>query len=156
MREAVISESAPVLLGLEGSTELGVIAQLIQLLADRSEVRDARELQRAVLERQKLQPPLLGKGVALPHARTVAVTELVVAVGRCREPVPFGPERIPIRLVFLYGVPVDGISVYLDAVSRLTRVLRIPATLEAMLTTTDEPQFRKLLPFLADKPRTTA
>jgi len=45
-----------------------VIKRMIQLLAGRAEVRDLRELERAVLERQKLQPPLLGDGVALPHA----------------------------------------------------------------------------------------
>ena len=146
MREAAISENPPVLLGLEAATELEVIERLIGLLAGRGEVRDVGELRRAVLERQKLQPPLLGSGVALPHARTNAVGELVVAVGRCREPVPFGPERVPIRLVFLYGVPAHGISVYLDAVSRLTRVLRDPAALEAMLTTTEEAEFRRLLP----------
>ena len=79
MSEAAISDSTPVLLGLEAANELGVIEQLTQALANRTEVRDTRELQRAVLERQKLQPPLLANGIALPHARTAAVTGLVVS-----------------------------------------------------------------------------
>lgn len=146
MPDAPIAASAPILLGLNESTEAAVIERLIQSLAGHPHVVDARELKRAVLERQQLQPPLLGNGVALPHARTPAVTELVMAIGRCREPVPFGPGRMPIRLVFLYGVPTHRISAYLDAVARLTRALRNPATLEAMLTTTDAAEFRKLLP----------
>ena len=147
MSEAAISDSTPVLLGLEAANELGVFEQLTQALANRTEVRDTRELQRAVLERQKLQPPLLANGIALPHARTAAVTGLVVAVGRCREPVPFGPERVLIRLIFLYGVPTRGISEYLDSVAQLMRVLKNPATLAALLTTTDEADFRRHLPY---------
>ena len=92
MPELQAADNTPVLLWMEDSTEETVIKRMIQLLAGRAEVRDLPGLERAVLERQKLQPPLLGNGVALPHARTTAVTEIVLAIGRCREPVPFGPD----------------------------------------------------------------
>ena len=145
MSERSISEHAPVWLDLAASSEEEVIRQLIGRLRDCAEVRDPEAFERAVLERQKLQPPLLGNGVALPHARTPAVTEMVLAMGRCREPVPFGPERVPIRLVFLYGVPARCITGYLDDVAHLTRSLRKPGTLEALLAARDEATFRSVL-----------
>ena len=145
MREANIAGGTPVLLGLEATTEQEVIGRLIGLLEGRAEVLDPKELERAVLQRQKLQPPLLGNGVALPHARTPVVTEMVLAIGRCREPVPFGPENVPIRLVFLYGVPAHCIGGYLDAVARLTRTLRKPGMLDALLAAEDEAGFLNLL-----------
>ena len=135
---------APVLLDLEESTELGVITRMLHLLQDRPEVTDPRKLERAVLERQKLQPPLLGNGVALPHARTPAVTEIVLAVGRCREAVPFGPEKTPIRLVFLYGVPAHCIAGYLAEVALLTRLLRKPGIIGGLLAAQDEANLRRL------------
>lgn len=145
MYERSIPEHAPVWLDLAASSEEEVILQLTGRLRDRAEVRDPEGFGRAVLERQKLQPPLLGNGVALPHARTSAVTDMVLAMGRCREPVPFGPERVPIRLVFLYGVPAHCIAGYLDAVAHLTRSLRKPGTLEALLAAHDEATFRSML-----------
>jgi len=137
--------SAPVVLELEASTEEGVIQEMIRMLADRSEVTDLKALEQAVLERQKLQPPLLGNGVALPHARTPVVTEMVMAIARCRDPVPIGPEKVPIRLIFLYGVPAHCIGEYLTAVARLTRLLRKPGILAALLAAEDEASFRELL-----------
>lgn len=144
MSDRQIPEHAAVFLDLAASSEEEVILHLTGRLRDRAEVRDPEAFERAVLERQKLQPPLLGNGVALPHARTPAVTEMVLAIGRCREPVPFGPERVPIRLVFLYGVPAHCIAGYLDAVAHLTRCLRKPGTLEALLAAKDEASFRNV------------
>jgi len=145
MPELQAADNTPVQLWMEDSTEATVIKRMIQSLAGRPEVRDLPGLERAVLERQKLQPPLLGNGVALPHARTTAVTEIVLAIGRCREPVPFGPDQVPIRLVFLYGVPTQCIGGYLAAVARLTRLLKTPGTLDALLTAPDEASFRQHL-----------
>lgn len=145
MSELRSADNTPVLLWMEDFSEEEVIKRMIQTLAGRPEVRDLPKLERAVLERQKLQPPLLGNGVALPHARTAAVTEMVLAIGRSREPVRFGPDQVPIRLVFLYGVPIQCIGGYLESVARLTRLLKTPGMLDALLTATDEETFRQHL-----------
>ena len=97
------------------------------------------------MERQKLQVPLLENGVALPHARTTAVTEIVAVIGRCQEPVAFGPDKVPVRLVFLYGVPLHYIREYLAVVAQLTRSLRTPGTLDALLAAEDDASFRRAL-----------
>jgi mannitol/fructose-specific phosphotransferase system IIA component (Ntr-type) len=145
MGETAILGNAPLLLNLEAATEEEVIRQMIRTLAERVEVLDSERLEVAVMERQKLQPPLLGNGVALPHARTSAVSEIVLAIGRCKEPVLFGPEEAPVRLVFLYGVPAHSISGYLAAVAQLTRMLRKPGVLANLLAAEDEATFREIL-----------
>ena len=145
MPELQLADDTPLLLWMEESTEGEVIKRMIQSLAGRAGVRDLKGLERAVLERQKLLPPLLGNGVALPHARTAAVTEIVLAIGRIKEPVPFGPDKVPVSLVFLYGVPTQCIGEYLAAVARLTRLLKTPGMLDALLTAPDEESFRQLM-----------
>ncbi len=139
------AETAPILLWVEDSSEDDVLKRMIRSLAGRAGILDLQDLERAVLERQKLQPPLLGNGVALPHARTPAVTEMVLAIGRCLESVPFGPDKVPVRLVFLYGVPAQCIGGYLNAVAHLTRLLKTPGTLDALLAAPDEASFRQHL-----------
>lgn len=145
VRELNTTGNALIVLGLEATTEEGVIKELIRALSGRPEVLDWQGLERAVLQRQQLQTPLLENGVALPHARTGTVSEMVMAIGRCTEPVAFGPENVPVRLVFLYGVPALCIGEYLAAVARLVRSLKRPSTLEALLTAQDAADVRRTL-----------
>ena len=146
MSQLGISGTIPVLLEMEGTTEEEVITEMIRALQGRAEVRDTGVFEQAVLERQKVHPPLLGNGVALPHARTSAVTEMVLVIGKCPAPVAFGPEQIPVKLIFLYGVPAPCISEYLASVAKLTGFLRQPGCLDQLLMTADEAGFRALLP----------
>ena len=146
MSQLGISGTIPVLLEMEGTTEEEVIREMIRSLEGRGEVRDAGFFVQAVLERQKVHPPLLGNGVALPHARTSAVTEMVLVIGKCRASVAFGPEQIPVKLIFLYGVPAQCISEYLASVARLTGFLRQSGCLDQLLMAADETSFRALLP----------
>jgi len=146
MSQLGISGPIPVLLEMEGTTEEEVIGEMIRSLQGRAEVRDAGVLEQAVMERQKVHPPLLGNGVALPHARTAAVTEMVLVIGKCPAPVAFGPEQVPVNLIFLYGVPAQCIREYLASVAKLTGFLRQPGCLDQLLLATDEASFRALLP----------
>jgi mannitol/fructose-specific phosphotransferase system IIA component (Ntr-type) len=145
MCELNTTGNALIVLGLEATTEEGVIKELIRALIGRPEVLDWQALERAVLRRQQLQTPLLDNGVALPHARSGTVSEIVMAIGRCAEPVAFGPEQVPVRLVFLFGVPAHCIGEYLAAVARLVRSLKRPGTLEALLAAQDEAEVRRIL-----------
>jgi mannitol/fructose-specific phosphotransferase system IIA component (Ntr-type) len=132
-----------VALGLASGSESELIREVAALLATDPAVTDHGRFVEAVLERQKLTPPLLGGGVALPHARTPAVSEIVFAAGRCREPVPFGAT--PVRLVFLFGVPPHRITEYLAMTAFLARRLRDPAVLEGLMQAPDVASFRALL-----------
>jgi nitrogen PTS system EIIA component len=137
-----ISSAAGVVLDLAAKTEEAAIRELM----DRTEADhpgvNAELWLKAVMERQKMLPPLLGRHVALPHARTAAVPELTLSVGRCRHEVAFGPEALPVRLIFLFGVPPDCISQYLGVVAQLTRLLKIPGRIDDLLLADNEASFR--------------
>lgn len=140
-----ISSAASVVLDLATKTEEGVIKELVERTAASHDGVDAGLWLKAVMERQKMLPPLLGGRVALPHARTSAVKQLTLSVGRCRHEVAFGPEALPVKLVFLFGVPPDCISQYLGAVAQLTRLLKVPGRVDHLLAAENEDTFRELL-----------
>ena len=73
---------APITLDLEAAGEEQAIRAVADLLAGKDGIRDQAAFVGAVLERQKINPPLLGSGIALPHARTAAVSEIVFAAAR--------------------------------------------------------------------------
>jgi len=107
---------------IEAVSDIQAIDAMLAALGRRSEVTDAAELRRAVIERQKMDPPLLPGGTAIPHARTDSVRSVVMAIATSPSPIMFG--EIPVRLMFLIGVPNAAAGEYLQITSFLARHLR--------------------------------
>ena len=85
------------------------------------DVLDPAALRAAVLERQKIDPPVLPSGIALPHGRTDSVRSLVIVVATADAPLPL--ENLDIQVIFLIGVPKAATVQYLELISFLTRQL---------------------------------
>jgi len=120
-------------------TDTGAIDELLSSLRDHPDVADANALRTAVLQRQKVDPPILPMGIAFPHARTDSVRALVLAIGICPEPVVFGDT--PVRLILLIGVPKAAIAEYLDLTSFLARHLRNRPVLDRLVEATSITEF---------------
>ena len=134
---------SPITLDLEAAGEEQAIRAAAALLEGKAGIRDHEAFIHAVLERQKINPPLLGSGIALPHARTPAVSEIVFAAARCRMPVDFSGTQV--SLVFLFGVPPDKIAEYLAMTAALARRLRDPQVVADLMAAPDEASFRSIL-----------
>ena len=129
----------PLLLDFHASSEHEAISAVAAQLAGDPRVLQPQRFLEAVFERQKINPPLLGNGIALPHARCAAVSGIVMAVGRPASPVMFG--EAPVRLIFLVGVPPQSIPEYLAMTASLARRLRTPGVVERLLSAKDEVSF---------------
>lgn len=138
-----LNVDVPVLLDLAAATEEDAIRSLAATLKGNPEVVDLNGFTEAVLERQRINPPLLGNGIALPHARTSKVKEVVFAIARTATPVLFGAT--PVRLIFLYGIPPHRVAEHLATTAALARRLRDPQIVEALLQAGDEESFRHIL-----------
>lgn len=143
MSLSILNADVPVLLGLHAATEEEAIRTLAMALREHPEVPDPEGFTEAVLERQRINPPLLGNGIALPHARTPKVGEMVFAIARTAGPVLFG--AVPVRLIFLYGIPPHRVAEHLATTAALARKLRDPGVVEALLHAEDEEVFRRIL-----------
>ncbi len=124
---------------VRAKTDTGAIDELLSSLRDHPDVVDANALRAAVLQRQKVDPPILPMGIAFPHARTDSVRALVLAIGICPEPVVFGDT--PVRLILLIGVPKAAIAEYLDLTSFLARHLRNRPVLDRLVEATSITEF---------------
>jgi len=145
MSSPVLPPNAPLILDLEAATEHEAIRAVCGLLNGNPDVKDVVRFTEAVFERQKINPPLLGSGIAMPHARTPLVKEVVFAVARCVHPVPFGDSATPVRLIFLYGIPPHRVAEHLARTAALARKLNNPAVIKGLLEATDAVAFFELL-----------
>ena len=87
-------------------------------------VSNARELASAALDREAQHSTGVGHGVAIPHARSAAVTAPVLCFARVAEPgIEWASGEDPTRLVFLIAVPEDAGKKHLKLLSTLARSL---------------------------------
>ncbi|MEU4213586.1 fructose-specific PTS transporter subunit EIIC [Streptomyces sp. NPDC026206] len=82
------------------------IREMAELLATTGKVSDVDALVAAVLTREELGTTGLGEGIAIPHAKTDAVTAPVVGFARSAEGIEWGAlDGMDARLIFMIAVP---------------------------------------------------
>lgn len=145
MKLLTLNFAAPPLLDFEASDENDAIRRTTELMAFHSGITHFGAFVDAIFDRQKINPPILGNGVAIPHARTVLAREIVCVAGRCKNEVPFGPDAVPVRLIFIFGIPLHLIDEYLQITADLARKLRNPEILNALLSAPTSEEFATLL-----------
>jgi PTS system fructose-specific IIC component len=114
-----------IILDLNVNDKFRIISKLLKTLESCSEVIDIDKFAEDIERREKDFPTGLENGTALPHARTTAVSDLVMAFGRCVDGIDFGaPDGNPSHLIFLFGVPRDEVKDYLKTIAQLSRLLK--------------------------------
>lgn len=98
-----------------------------------------------LLARDRLDTTCLGNEIALPHARTEHVADLVLAIGRSRTGVPFENGNQNVRLLFVLGTPKNNPMGYLQVVSILCKIFKDPANRESLLTASSPEAFADAL-----------
>ena len=113
-------------LNLKSTSKKDVIEELGSIIKNSKEVTDYEMFISDVMEREKLSTTGVGDGVALPHARTNAVSKFVVAFGRSKKEVNFNSiDKKKVNLIFLMGTPKnETLDLYLVLLAHLTRLLR--------------------------------
>lgn len=113
-----------VAVGLKAESKAELIDAMIALLEGRPEVVDLAAVRTAVLRREKSMSTGVGKGLALPHAKTNAVSRTVAAMAVTAAPVPFEAiDDLPVRLVFLLVGEPDAKSQHVKVLSRISRLM---------------------------------
>ena len=113
-----------VLVPVSARDTTGVIAELTRHLIERSG-GSFPEVLGAVEEREAVLSTGIGFGVAIPHARSSAVSQLTLVCGVSREPVPYDSiDGEPVRLFFLIVGPEASAGQHIKILSRIARLVR--------------------------------
>ncbi|MDX1673519.1 MAG: PTS sugar transporter subunit IIA [Longimicrobiales bacterium] len=131
---------------LEAKTKDEVLRELVDVLAVDDSVDDREDVLRVVREREKVLSTGIGHGVALPHGKTDACSDLVIGAGVTREPVDFDAlDGEPVRLVFLLAGPESAAGPHIKALSRISRLVRQPALRDRLIEAEDDEAFLRVL-----------
>jgi PTS system fructose-specific IIC component len=106
-----------------GLDKAAVIRALAERVAAQGRATDAGALFDAAWAREQTDETGLPGGIAIPHAKTAAVTIPSLAFARLTPGVDFGAEDGPADLVFLIAAPADAAEAHLAVLSKLARNL---------------------------------
>jgi fructose-specific phosphotransferase system IIA component len=110
---------------LAAKTKDEVLDELVSLLEKTGKVTDREEFLRVIKEREELGSTGIGYNIAIPHARSQAITSLVGAFGISTQGIDFDAlDKEPVHLFFLLGAPQEASGDYLKALATISRFLR--------------------------------
>lgn len=112
-------------LDLSGATAEAVRAELVALLRIGDRAHEER-LCRLLARRERLGSTGIGRGIAIPHCRSLGVTRLHLAFGRHRTGIDYAAiDGRPVRFFFLIvAPPVEVANQYLPVLGRIASLAR--------------------------------
>ncbi|WP_405525457.1 fructose-specific PTS transporter subunit EIIC [Streptomyces canus] len=125
---------------LDARDKEAAIREMAELLARTGKVADLDELVATALRREEQGTTGLGEEIAIPHAKTDAVTAPVVGFARSAEGVEWGSlDGTKARLVFMISVPEAAAGdEHLRILALLSRKLMDPGFRERLIAAPDE------------------
>lgn len=120
----LISESL-ISLNLQARDKQNAIEQLASLAQEQGKIVDYTGYVQDVLLREQEYTTGFGGGIAIPHAKSAAVKEAMIVLGRFNKGVEWqANDGNLVDIVFLLGVPAENIdNIHLKIISQLARKL---------------------------------
>ena len=109
---------------MEGTNKTEIIDELINLFKDDERIKNLEEMRNAVHDREKIMSTGVGKGFAIPHAKTDSVNEIIAAFGRLDKPIDFQAlDEQPVNLVFLLIGKESLVGPHIKLLSRISSMM---------------------------------
>lgn len=123
-----------VLLNVEAKDKYELIDKLIDVVASSGKVLDKEKVRNCVYEREKILSTGVGKGFAVPHGKTDAVSDIVLAFAITKEPLDYEAlDNQPVRLVMLMVGKDSLVSSHIKLLSRISRLMNNDEFRESLL-----------------------
>ncbi len=115
-------------LGLNSKNKDSVLEELATLMAKSPNIESKEAIKKALLEREAIGSTGIGKGIAIPHAKTEAASSLTVGVGISKEKIDFASlDDEGTKLFFVFASPLKDNQIYLKVLARISRLIRSEA-----------------------------
>jgi fructose-specific phosphotransferase system IIA component len=113
-----------VIVGLDASSKEDAINALVDLIAKSDKVKNVNKVREAVFEREKIMTTGVGKGFAVPHGKTDAVTDIVAAFAITKKPIDYDSlDGEPVRLIFLLVGRDNMVGPHIKLLSRISKLM---------------------------------
>ena len=113
-------------LDLKSKNRESILVELSKLLERSKNILGKdNDSYKALVDREKLGSTGIGKGVAIPHAKTESAKELTVAFGISRKGIDFNSmDDEEVHIFFVFASPNKDSQIYLKVLARISRLIR--------------------------------
>ncbi len=121
-------------MNLRSRTKDEAVQELLEMLTAEGVSFDYDAVMATIREREEIEDTSYGHGFAFPHGRTDAVKELYILIGISRQGLEDKtPDDIPVHVICLLLTPSTIAKLYLQTLSGLATLGRLPGILEKIL-----------------------
>jgi Kef-type K+ transport system membrane component KefB/mannitol/fructose-specific phosphotransferase system IIA component (Ntr-type) len=130
---------------LKGNNKDEIIRELLTLLEQNGNISDYNKAWSAIWEREKSISTGMKFGIAIPHAKTDIVSDIICAVGIKPDGVDFDSiDNIPAQIFVIILIPETATSPYLQLLSKIIRFLSNPDVRDNILSCKSKEQLYRL------------
>lgn len=131
---------------LEVKDKTELMNRLTDIIATSDKMLDPVTTRKALFDREKTMSTGIGNGIAIPHARTKAVSDFIIAVARVKPAIEFDSiDKVPVSLVFMIVATDKQDDEYIRLLSRLVLRLRNEDFLQNLYAAEDSSQVYHLI-----------
>ena len=131
---------------LTSTDKKDVLEELANLTAKAYPDLSAEQVLTVLLEREKLGSTGVGNGVAIPHGKLPGLNTIIAVFGRSKEGIEFqSHDHKPAMLFFVLLAPENVVGIHLQALARLSRLLKGEVIRSRLFEVADEKLYDELI-----------
>lgn len=111
---------------LKATTKAEALKELAEKLTGAARIKDGEILERMLHQREQLGSTGIGRGVAVPHGRSLAIERLTVVFGRSEAGIEYDAmDGKPVHLIFLtVAPPQERSNLYLPVLGKIVEMVK--------------------------------
>jgi len=111
-------------IGLKTSCKADLLGKMVDLACNSGKISNKQAVLQSVLERESIMSTGVGKGVALPHAKTNLIDVAVASIALLDKPIDYDSlDGEPINICFLLLGVENNVGLHLRMLSKISRFL---------------------------------
>ena len=132
---------------IKANSKQDAIAELLDMFVEGKYIRNREIVLEMLHQRETLGSTGIGKGVAIPHGRTTAALDVLIAFGKSEQGLDFNAiDHKPVHLFFMViAPPNDDGNVYLPILGSLVTILNEKKNRDALQKVEDFSQFISII-----------
>jgi PTS system nitrogen regulatory IIA component len=124
---------------VENADKETILTKLVDLLAESPFVHNREELIKGIFAREELMSTGIGFGIGVPHVRIDSISDLVMAVAVCKNPVQgySSLDNNPVQIVCMLAARADQHAKYIRTLSAVSNRLKDAETRKRIIGSND-------------------
>ena len=133
-------------LNLESKNKNAVIKELYNNLKSTGLIKDEEQGLSDIFAREEMGSTGIGRRIALPHAKTKAVDELIITFGISKNGVSYNSmDGEDVNIFFMFLCPEKKTQEYLKVLARISRLLRDEKFVDNLLKADSNEEIIKII-----------